>query len=80
MCTLCIMNEHAEHVVTEIDVLYVQQQEDIRNLQQIIDGKVEHLRARKTEVDSLRKLNLNSCMQVCSSPCARMRICVSDCI
>ncbi|KAI0214432.1 hypothetical protein LSAT2_000473 [Lamellibrachia satsuma] len=60
VCTLCIIKDHSGHPITEVDELYVQQQQDMRNLQQIIDSKVERQEIKKAVLDSERTLILCS--------------------
>ena len=57
------MNEHDGHNVIEVDELFSQHQDDVRNLQNVVTAKLEHLRRRATDLEALRALNLTSCQQ-----------------
>ena len=63
ICTMCIMNEHDGHNVIEVDELFSQHQDDVRNLQNVVTSKLERLRSRATQLEALRALNLKSCQQ-----------------
>ena len=63
ICTMCIMNEHDGHNVIEVDELFSQHQDDVKNLQNVVTSKLERLRSRATQLEALRSLNLKSCQQ-----------------
>lgn len=63
ICTVCIMNEHDGHNVTEVEDLFNKHQEDVKNLQNVIDGKMVQLKRKSVELESLRTLNIQSCQQ-----------------
>ena len=65
MCALCVIGEHADHVVAEIDALHKQQTQNIRELQEIIHDKVERSHAVYTDTNAFRTSILTSCKQVC---------------
>ena len=63
LCTICVMNDHEEHDVQEITDAFHQQQNDIRNLHNVVQTKMEDLRKQTGDLESLRQMNLNSCQQ-----------------
>lgn len=63
ICTVCIMNEHDGHNVTEIEALFNQHQEDVRNLQNVLTAKLGQLQSKSAELESLKTSNIQSCQQ-----------------
>ena len=63
LCTVCIMNEHEGHNVTEVESMFNQHQEDVRNLRNVVASKMEELEKKSVELESLRNLNIQSCQQ-----------------
>ncbi len=63
ICTLCIINQHEGHNITELTSVYKKHQDDIKNLQVNVESKLARLKAKGTEMEKLRHLNLKSCQQ-----------------
>ena len=57
------MSEHDGHNVAEVNELFLQHKEDIKNLQNIVSNKLLMLKKRAADMEKLRSLNLQSCQQ-----------------
>lgn len=64
ICTLCIMNEHCDHDASEIPVVVQQQQDEIKNLTDMVQVKSKELQTWASQLDPLRKAYLDSCQTV----------------
>ena len=62
---MCVVEKHAEHDVADVDGLYEQHMDVIRNLQKVIEAKVGRQSNVKAKVDALRSQILQSYQQVC---------------
>ena len=60
ICTICVMNTHESHDVTELTSIYKSQQDDIREMQTTVEEKMGQLRQKGSELEKLRQLNLKS--------------------
>jgi len=56
VCTLCIVNEHADHQATEMAALLRQQQQDVENLTDVVRARNETLRKRLVQLEGLRQV------------------------
>ena len=63
VCTICIVQGHDGHNVTDIDELLKQQQQDIHNLKNVVETRLSMLQRKAKDMEDLRQANLNSCQQ-----------------
>ena len=57
VCTLCIVNEHADHQATETTALLRQQQHDVQSLSDVLQSRSETLRKRLARLEALRQVS-----------------------
>ena len=55
VCTLCIVNEHADHQAVEMTSLIRQQQQDVQALRDVVQARNETLRKRLAQLEALRQ-------------------------
>jgi DNA-binding beta-propeller fold protein YncE len=60
VCTVCIVNDHADHNVVEMNSVLQQQQRDVQSLQHVMQSKNEALQKRLLELEALRQANQNN--------------------
>jgi len=54
VCTVCIVNEHADHQATEMTALIRQQQLDVQDLRDVVQARSDTLRKRLAHLEALR--------------------------
>ena len=60
VCTVCIVNEHADHQATEMTALLRQQQQDVQGLSDVLQARNEALRKRLAQLEALRQVGLQA--------------------
>ena len=57
VCTVCIVNDHADHQATEVTALLRQQRKDVQGLSDVVQARNETLRKRLAQLEALRQVD-----------------------